>query len=94
VIGGGSRSRAWVAILAAALGIPLHHLESGELGGAFGAARLARLAATGEAPESVCAPPARAETVAPDPALAEAYASRLPRYRALYRPLSSLEAAP
>ncbi|MBD0275352.1 MAG: xylulokinase, partial [Acetobacteraceae bacterium] len=94
VIGGGSRSRAWVGIAAAALGIPLHRVASGEVGGAFGAARLARLAVTGEAPEAVCAPPARVETVEPDPALAEAYASRLPRYRALYRALSPLEAAP
>ncbi len=94
VIGGGSRSRAWVAIVTAALGIPLHRLAAGELGGAFGAARLARLAVTGEAPEDVCTPPARAETVEPDPALAEAYTSRLARYRALYRPLSSPETTP
>ena len=94
VIGGGSRSRLWVEIIAAALGIPLHRLAAGELGGAFGAARLARLAATGETAESVCTPPARAETVEPDPVLAEAYASHLPRYRALYRALSPLETAP
>ncbi len=94
VIGGGSRSRLWVAIAAATLGIPLHRFEAGEFGGAFGATRLARLAATGEAPEEVCAPAARVETVEPDPALAGAYASRLPRYRALYRALSSLEPAP
>ncbi|GAA0569467.1 xylulokinase [Craurococcus roseus] len=93
-IGGGSRSRAWVAIAAAALGVPLHRVASGELGGAFGAARLGRMAATGEAPEAVCAPPARVETVEPDPALAEAYAARLPRYRALYRALSPLEGTP
>lgn len=94
VIGGGSRSRAWVAIAAAALGVPLHRVGAGETGGAFGAARLARMAATGEAPEAVCAPPACVETVEPDPALAEAYAARLLRYRALYRALSSLERAP
>ncbi len=48
VIGGGSRSRTWIAILAAVLGIRLHRLADGEHGGAFGAARLARLAVTGE----------------------------------------------
>jgi xylulokinase len=83
VIGGGSRSRAWIGVIAAALGIPLHRLAAGEHGGAFGAARLARMAATGEAPEAVCSPPAREETIVPDPALAEAYASRLVQYRAL-----------
>ncbi len=88
VIGGGSRSRAWVAIIASVLGIPLHLLAEGEYGGAFGAARLARLAATGEAPETVCTKPARIETVEPDPALAQAYAERLARYRALYPALA------
>ena len=83
VIGGGSRSRLWVAILATVLGIPLHRLEAGEHGGAFGAARLARIAVTGEAVADICTPPRRAETIAPDPALAPLYAEHLMRYRAL-----------
>ncbi|WP_428486957.1 xylulokinase [Rhodopila sp.] len=83
VIGGGSRSRAWIGIIAAALNLPLHRLSAGETGGAFGAARLARMAVTGEAPEAVCTPPVRAETIVPDPALVEAYASHIARYRAL-----------
>ncbi len=83
VIGGGSRSRAWVEILASVLGIPLHRLAEGEHGGAFGAARLARMAVTGEAPEQVCTPPAREEAVPPQPALVEAYAERIGEYRRL-----------
>ncbi|MDT8331194.1 xylulokinase [Roseomonas gilardii] len=84
VIGGGSRSRAWIGIIAAVLGIPLHVLAEGEYGGAFGGARLARLAVTGEDPAAVCTPPRRLETVMPDPELAGAYAAPLRRYRALY----------
>nr|WP_294519348.1 xylulokinase [uncultured Rhodopila sp.] len=84
VIGGGSRSRAWITIIASALGIPLNRLADGETGAAFGAARLARMAVTGEAPAVVCTPPARAETILPDPALADAYAGRIARYRELY----------
>ncbi|MFC0407667.1 xylulokinase [Roseomonas elaeocarpi] len=84
VIGGGSRSRRWLEILAAVLGIPLHLLAEGEYGGAFGAARLARLAATGEAPAVVCTPPARLDTIHPDPVLVERYAAALGRYRAFY----------
>lgn len=83
IIGGGARSRVWTAIIAAALGIPLHRLTDGEHGAAFGAARLARMAATGEPPEAVCIPPERAETMFPDPALADAYAPQIERYRAL-----------
>ncbi len=84
LIGGGSRSAAWAGILASVLGIPLARLPDGEHGGAFGAARLARLARTGEAVDAVCTPPPQLDPVAPDPALAEAYAGAVARYRALY----------
>jgi xylulokinase len=83
VIGGGSRSRAWIRIIAAALNVPLHRMTAGEHGGAFGAARLARMAVTEEAPEEVCVVSAHKETILPDPALAEAYAARIAQYRAL-----------
>lgn len=84
VIGGGSRSRFWIGVLANVLGLPLNRIEDGERGGAFGAARLARMAATGEAPSSVCLPPRRLETIHPTPDLQNAYAARHARYRALY----------
>ena len=90
VIGGGSRSGAWIQILASVLGLTLHRLAAGETGGAFGAARLARLADTGEDPSLVCTPPERVETFHPDPAMAEIYAGRLARYRALYPALARL----
>ena len=61
------------------------HGAAGETGGAFGAARLARMAVTGEAPDVVCTPPVRAETIPPDPALTSAYAERLAVYRSLNR---------
>ena len=83
VIGGGSRSRLWIQTLATVLGIPLHRLVDGEHGGAFGAARLARLAVTGEDPAEICTPPTRIETLLPDPDLADAYADRIGRYRKL-----------
>jgi xylulokinase len=84
VIGGGSRSPTWIAILASVLGITLYRLADGEHGGAFGAARLGRLAVTREDPAAICLPPRRLETVAPVPRLHDAYQERLLRYRALY----------
>lgn len=57
VIGGGARSMWWGRVLAAALGRPLVYRDGSEAGSAYGAARLARLARTGEAPEKVCRPP-------------------------------------
>jgi xylulokinase len=86
VIGGGSRSDAWVAILAAALGVPLHRVEAGEAGAAFGAARLARLAVTGEDPTKLCRSRKHIATTHPDPKLQEACELRLARYRAYRAP--------
>ncbi len=85
LIGGGSRSAEWAGILAAVLGIPLYRMPEGEHGGAFGAARLARLALTHEAVEDVCTPPHERDPVEPEPELAAAYAGAIGRYRALYR---------
>jgi xylulokinase len=84
VIGGGSRSRVWTAILASALDRPLHRLREGDTGAAFGAARLGRIASTGEAPETVCRPPRRLETIEPNPVLRDEYAERIEFYRRLY----------
>ncbi len=83
VIGGGSRSRAWVQIIATVLGITLQRLAAGEHGGAFGAARLARMAVTDENPAALCMAPACEETLHPDPALTAAYSASFARYRAL-----------
>jgi len=90
VVGGGARSPVWGRILASALGRPLDYRRGGELGPAFGAARLARLADTGEYPEDVCVAPERTETIGPDPALAAPLAERLERWRRLYRELRPL----
>jgi xylulokinase len=91
VIGGGSRSGTWIAILASVLGITLHRLADGEHGGAFGAARLGRLAATGEDPVTLCTPPRRLAAITPVPALQQAYEARILRYRALYPALRAAQ---
>ncbi|GBQ11342.1 xylulokinase [Swaminathania salitolerans] len=90
VIGGGSRAPLWTAILASVLNVTLHRLAHGEQGGAFGAARLARLAVTGEPVETVCTPPERVAAIAPDPGLIAPYGQAYARYRALYPALRSI----
>lgn len=90
VIGGGSRSAVWMTILANVLGITLHSLVDGEYGGAFGAARLARLAVTGEDPETICTVPRRRASFSPDPSSAAAYEAQIARYRSFYPALSTL----
>ena len=83
-IGGGARSRLWLAIIANVLDLPVNRLADSEVSGAMGAALLGRMAATGESPSAVCRPPQRIETLEPQPALRDAYARSFARYRKLY----------
>jgi xylulokinase len=90
VIGGGSRSSYWARLLAAALRLPLDYRTGSELGPAFGAARLARLAHTSESPTDVCTPPPIDQIVEPDPALAESLESRRATFRRIYSQLEAV----
>ena len=87
VIGGGSRSLFWMKILASVLGETLLVRERAELGPAFGAARLARLAVTGEPLDDVCSAPPIASRIEPEPALQQYYSGRIGPYRDLYQRL-------
>ncbi len=87
VIGGGARSRLWGRILASVLKRPLLYRKGGEAGPAYGAARLARLALTGEKPEAVCTAPEVDHVIQPDAAWSGRYDSRLALYRSLYQDL-------
>lgn len=89
VIGGGARSTLWARILASALGRPLIYHASGTMGPAFGAARLARLAATGEPPDDVCTPPPVSYVVEPETALRDSLTKKHERYKKLYLALAS-----
>lgn len=83
-VGGGSRSEAWLQIMAAVLNRPLDITAEGDYGGGFGAARMGRIAATGDDPFETLTPPPVARTVEPDQSLVAAYADRYAKYRALY----------
>ncbi len=83
-VGGGSRSHAWLTIIANVLNIPIDVPAEGDFGGAFGAARLGLVAATGADPLEVCRPPETEHSIAPQKAAVERYRSAFQRYRALY----------
>jgi xylulokinase len=87
MIGGGSRSSFWAKIFASVMNVPILRYEGSDKGPAFGAARLARLATTGEALDMVCTAPDIIETVEPEPRLVETYAPRIEAFRNLYRAL-------
>jgi xylulokinase len=89
-IGGGSRSRYWLKSIATALDVPVDIPTDGDFGGAFGAARLGLIAATGADPVAVCTPPATEQTIEPDTALSAGYEAAYQRYRALYPAVSAL----
>ena len=72
-IGGGSRSELWLKIMATILGVELKVPASSELGAAFGAARLAIIAAENAEPDAILVPPAIRHTIAPDSAREEIY---------------------
>ncbi len=83
-IGGGSRSRYWLAVIANTLGIAVDIPADGDFGAAFGAARLGLIAATSADPLAVCTPPATSATIEPDARLARSYEDAWQRWRGLY----------
>jgi xylulokinase len=84
-VGGGAQSKLWARMLASLLNIPLTRHVGADKGPAFGAARLARMALTGESPEAVAGPPEIHDVTEPDPTMVPLYQEQLLRFRALYR---------
>ncbi|MEM1233388.1 MAG: xylulokinase [Pseudomonadota bacterium] len=77
--GGGTGSDYWLEALATSLGLPLELPANSDLGGAFGAARLGMMAATGDT--SLATAPKIARQIDPVPGLADAFAEEHARYR-------------
>ena len=89
IIGGGARSSSWARILASALGRSLTYHSGGAMGPAYGAARLARLATTGEPPDQVCVPPPVERIFEPEAPLQDSLMKKRERYTRLYPVLAS-----
>jgi xylulokinase len=87
LVGGGSQSPFWAKLMAGATGLALHVPAKGDQGGAFGAARLALLAARRADVRDVCTAPPTAAVYEPGAALRMVLAERLQHYRRLYRQL-------
>lgn len=88
-VGGGSKSDYWVQAIATSLDIAIDLPVSGDFGGAFGAARLGMMAATGAGAE-IATRPDIARTIVPDPSLTASFAQAHARYRDSYVALKGL----
>ncbi len=83
-VGGGTKSELWLKIIATALGVPVDLPAAGDVGGAFGAARMGLMAATGASYKSVCAAPKIAKTILPEKNAKAAYEAAYGRYTQIY----------
>ncbi len=82
-VGGGSRSEAWLEIIASLLNVTVDVPVDGDFGASLGAARLGQAAALGTT-EGIFARPALKASIDPVPALTETYAEGYGRWRNLY----------
>ncbi|MFK7793038.1 MAG: xylulokinase [Devosiaceae bacterium] len=78
-VGGGSASLYWLEAIATALNVQIDVPEDGELGGAFGAARLGMMAATGAGAELATSPKMERHIV-PNATLTHAFEDGYARY--------------
>ncbi|NVK46439.1 MAG: xylulokinase [Rhodobacteraceae bacterium] len=88
-VGGGSRSHYWLEAIATALGVPVDLPVAGDFGGAFGAARLGMMAATGGGAEIATAPRIQA-TIDPVSDLTAAYDDGFARFKTAQHALKRL----
>ena len=88
-VGGGSRSDYWLKLIASALDCPVQLPVAGDFGGAFGAARLALMAATHAGAEIATLPPI-ARVIDPDPSLTDAFDAGHTRFRAAQSAIKDL----
>ncbi|MBA3911150.1 MAG: xylulokinase [Rhodobacter sp.] len=89
-VGGGSRSDYWLRAIATALDCPVQLPVAGDFGGAFGAARLGLMAATGAGAE-IATLPKIARVIDPDPTLKDAFDAGHARFRSAQSAIKDLK---
>ena len=89
-VGGGTHSELWLKIIATVLGVPVDLPAAGDVGGAFGAARMGLMAATGASYTSVCTTPKIAKTIHPEAKAKAAYDAAYARYKKIYPAIKGL----
>ena len=87
VIGGGSRSKLWGKILASVLNKTLTYRNGGEVGPAYGAARLAKVGVNKVDASTVCLAGDIVHVIEPDPVMSDYYETQKRKYQKLYQSL-------
>ncbi|MFD2166994.1 xylulokinase [Thalassotalea euphylliae] len=87
VIGGGARSALWGKILASVLDMTLTYRDGGEVGPAFGAARLAQIGHSKVPASDICLPGKVKQTIAPDSQMQSYYIGQYEKFKQLYQAL-------
>jgi xylulokinase len=83
-VGGGTKSELWLKIMATVLGVPIDLPTAGDVGGAFGAARMGLVAATGDDWRKVFSKPKIARSIVPEKSATAAYSDQYKRYASIY----------
>ena len=90
-VGGGTRSEIWLKIIATVLGIPIDLPAAGDVGGAFGGARMGLMAATGATYSKICSKPKIAKTILPEKKAQAAYEAAYQRYIKIYPAIKDIK---
>ncbi|MEP0174863.1 MAG: xylulokinase [Paraglaciecola sp.] len=89
VIGGGSRSHLWGQILASVLNKPLTYRKGAEVGPAYGAARLAKIAVSRLDANTVCTYGELDYVIEPNPDMSSYYGPQHLKFQKLYQSLKT-----
>jgi xylulokinase len=92
-VGGGSKSKLWLKIIATVLGIDIEVPAAGDFGAAFGAARLGLAALKKNSDLGLLSRPKMAFRVAPEEHLTAAYEDQYRRYQKIYPSVKGLDVA-
>jgi len=90
-VGGGTKSDLWMKIMATVLDLPIDLPAAGDVGGAFGAARMGMVAATNADFRQVFTKPRIAKTITPEKSASAAYRDHYQRYTKLYPAIKEIK---
>jgi xylulokinase len=90
-VGGGTKSELWMKIMATVLGVPIDLPAAGDVGGAFGAARMGLVAARRADYRKVFAKPKIAKTFLPEKSATAAYEDHYQRYTKIYPAIKEIK---